>query len=206
MKILRNDKTMHLQWSMSTIIKRERRRRKLMRRRVLLVILSGLLAVCVRSAYLWDSQITVEEKATKEALITSQTPNNTSAPVEETIPAQPTEELEPTILRCKLTAYCIENYPHICNNGDSTYTATGTRPVSGRTIAVDPKVIPYGSEVTIRGNTYIAEDCGGAVKGNHIDIVFDTHQEALDFGIQYEDVEVKQYVDCTNESNTKNAH
>lgn len=94
------------------------------------------------------------------------------------------------IIKCKLTAYCCENYPHICNNGDATNTATMTTPTPGRTIAVDPTVIPYGSEVVINGHTYIAEDCGGAVKGNRIDILFATHQEALEFGIQYADVEI----------------
>lgn len=88
----------------------------------------------------------------------------------------------------KLTAYCTENYPHICNDGDSTHTATGTTPTPGRTIAVDPKVIPYGTEVIINGQTYIAEDTGSAIKGNRIDIVFATHQEALDFGVQYAEV------------------
>lgn len=91
---------------------------------------------------------------------------------------------------CMLTAYCKENYPHICNNGDSTYTATGTVPTVGRTVAVDPSVIPYGSEVIINEHTYIAEDCGGAVKGNRIDILFETHKEALQFGVQYAEVHV----------------
>ena len=89
---------------------------------------------------------------------------------------------------CKVTAYCKENYPHICNNGDSSVTATGTIPTAGRTVAVDPTIIPYGSKVIINGHTYIAEDCGGAIKGNRIDICFNTHQEALNFGIQYLDV------------------
>lgn len=89
---------------------------------------------------------------------------------------------------CKLTAYCMENYPHICNNGDANATSTGAVPTVGRTIAVDPKVIPYGSEVIINGHTYVAEDCGGAIKGNTIDILFATHQEALDFGVQYAEV------------------
>ena len=88
----------------------------------------------------------------------------------------------------KLSAYCKENYPHICNNGDSSTTATGTTPTAGRTVAVDPKVIPYGSEVIIDGHTYIAEDCGGAIKGNRIDILFETHQEALAFGVRYAEV------------------
>lgn len=91
-------------------------------------------------------------------------------------------------VRCKLTAYCIENYPHICNNGNASSTATGTKPTPGRTVAVDPKVIPYFSNVIINGNTYIAEDTGGHIKGNRVDIVFATHQEALEFGVQYADV------------------
>lgn len=91
---------------------------------------------------------------------------------------------------CTLTAYCKENYPHICNNGDSTYTATGTTPTVGRTVAVDPSIIPYGSEVIINGHSYIAEDCGGAVNGNRIDILFETHEEALRFGVQYAEVYV----------------
>ena len=82
------------------------------------------------------------------------------------------------------SAYCGENYPHICNDGDATKTATGVRPTAGRTIAVDPRVIPYGSKVIINGNTYIAEDCGGAIKSNKVDIFFDTHQEAIEWGIQ----------------------
>lgn len=86
---------------------------------------------------------------------------------------------------CKIIAYCIEDYPHICNNGNASTTATGTKPTPGRTVAVDPSVIPYFSNVIINGHTYIAEDTGGSIKGNRVDIVFATHQEALDFGVQY---------------------
>lgn len=54
-------------------------------------------------------------------------------------------------------------------------TATGTTAKEGRTIAVDPKVIPYGTKVYIDGWGYrIAEDCGGGIKGNHIDIYVDS--------------------------------
>jgi 3D (Asp-Asp-Asp) domain-containing protein len=91
-----------------------------------------------------------------------------------------------------LTAYCGENYPHICNDGDATKTATGTRPLQGKTIAVDPSVIPYGTEVVINGNAYIAEDCGGAIKNNRIDIFFDSHSEALNFGKQTAFVYIKK--------------
>lgn len=91
----------------------------------------------------------------------------------------------------KITYYCKENYPHICNDGDATKTATGTMPTAGRTIAVDPDVIPYGTEVIIDGHTYVAEDCGGSINGNRIDIVVDTHEEALQCGVDYYEVFVK---------------
>ena len=103
----------------------------------------------------------------------------------------PVETSSPEVVSlglCKLTAYCNESYPHVCNNGDSSVTATGTIPTVGRTVAVDPSVIPYGSEVIIYGKTYIAEDCGGAVRGNKVDILFDTHEEALKFGVRYAEV------------------
>lgn len=72
----------------------------------------------------------------------------------------------------ELTAYCYGNV-----------TATGTTPTANRTIAVDPKVIPYGSKVRIEGyGTYIAEDCGGAVKGNIIDIYIPGYENCINFG------------------------
>jgi 3D (Asp-Asp-Asp) domain-containing protein len=52
-------------------------------------------------------------------------------------------------------------------------------------------VIPYRTEVIIDGHTYKAQDCGGAIKGNRIDVYFNNHQEALNFGVQYKEVFVK---------------
>lgn len=49
-------------------------------------------------------------------------------------------------------------------------TSTGNIAREGKTIAVDPTIIPYGSIVLINGNEYVAQDCGGAIKGNKIDI------------------------------------
>lgn len=80
-----------------------------------------------------------------------------------------------------LTAYC--GCTH-CSGSWGTKTATGTKCKAGRTIAVDPTVIPYGTEIYINKHKYIAEDCGGAIKGRHIDIYFSTHKECLEFGKQ----------------------
>lgn len=84
-----------------------------------------------------------------------------------------------------LTAYC--NCARCCGHAGGK-TASGTTPKAGRTIAVDPKVIPYGTAVWIRGKKYVAEDCGGGVKGKHIDIFFASHTEALKFGKQKAEV------------------
>lgn len=112
--------------------------------------------------------------------------------IEEKIPLPMIDEPEYILFEdVKLTAYCCEPWHHICNDGNPSVTATGTAPTPGRTVAVDPNVIPYGSEVIIDGHTYIAEDCGGAIKGNKIDICFETHQEAIEFGVRYAAVRVK---------------
>ena len=85
-----------------------------------------------------------------------------------------------------LTAYC--TCSKCCEQYADGLTSTNVEAVPGRTIAVDPRVIPMGSTVYINGTEYTAEDTGGAIKGNRIDVLFPSHQEALEFGIQYADV------------------
>lgn len=86
----------------------------------------------------------------------------------------------------RVTAYC----PCVkCCNKTDGITATGTRAQEGRTIAVDPDVIPYGSTVLIYSEhelvgIYIAEDCGGAIKGKRIDIFYDSHSAAREWGVR----------------------
>ena len=66
--------------------------------------------------------------------------------------------------------------------GDRGYgiKATGAVATEGRTVAVDPDIIPLGSEVLINGIIYIAEDSG--VKGKTIDIFVGSHEQALAMG------------------------
>lgn len=63
------------------------------------------------------------------------------------------------------------------NGSKAGITATGTKVQEGRTIAVDPTLIPYGSVVAVYipslkqwSGLYLAEDTGGAIKGKHIDV------------------------------------
>lgn len=84
-----------------------------------------------------------------------------------------------------LTAYC----PcAICcgqySNPSNPTTASGTTATAGRTIAADTSRFPFGTQLVINGQVYTVEDVGGAIKGNKIDIYFNTHQEAINFGRQ----------------------
>ena len=62
-------------------------------------------------------------------------------------------------------------------------TATGVMPQVGVTIAVDPTVIPLGSDIYVEGFGWMkAQDTGGLIKGNIIDIFMDTESEAIQWG------------------------
>ncbi len=87
-----------------------------------------------------------------------------------------------------VTAYC--SCEKCCDKkpSDKWYgiTATGEQAKWG-IVAVDRKVIKLGSRLRIEGfpnTTFRAEDVGGAIKGNHIDIWFSSHKQALKFGVK----------------------
>jgi len=64
-------------------------------------------------------------------------------------------------------------------------TATGTRTKYG-TIAVDPKVIPYGTKIYVPGYGWgIASDCGGGISGNMVDLWFPTYSQCINWGSRY---------------------
>ena len=68
-------------------------------------------------------------------------------------------------------------------------TAWGGKLTPGYTIAVDPSVIGKLSTVEIDGyGVRVAEDCGGAIKGNRIDVAVSSHAEAMELGVVYKDV------------------
>jgi 3D (Asp-Asp-Asp) domain-containing protein len=62
------------------------------------------------------------------------------------------------------------------------YTKSGAVAVQGRTVAVDPRVIPLGTKIDIDGRVYIAQDVGGNIRGKHVDIYFSEHADAFKFG------------------------
>ncbi len=151
-----------------------------------------------------DSKIPLEKVATMEAkaaternqqaqnqapledlAMQKQAPKKVQAsPVATKTPANAPENAQ-EVLNVKATAYAPG--PHDNDQwGDKTYMGTTVRP---GIIAVDPKVIPLGSRVYIEypdgtGQYAVAEDTGGAIKGNRIDIAMNSVGQAYDFGIK----------------------
>lgn len=101
--------------------------------------------------------------------------------------AMPEPEPEPEWTEVIATAYCpcercCGNYARNRPNG-IVYTASGEVAQAGVTIAADWTIYPPGTVVEIEGiGTRIVHDKGGAIKGNRIDIYFEDHAAALDFG------------------------
>lgn len=86
----------------------------------------------------------------------------------------------------RVTHYCACSL--CCGPWANGITSTGNTAVTNHTIAVDPTQIPYGTKVVINGQVFVAEDCGGAIKRNCIDVYVASHAEALNKGVYYTEV------------------
>ena len=100
----------------------------------------------------------------------------------------------------RLTAYCpcekccgiwAKNRPTDIDGKPIVKTASGQIAKQGYTIAADKMQLPFGTKVYINGHEYEVQDVGGAIKENSIDIYFESHQEALEFGVKYEEVYIE---------------
>ena len=97
----------------------------------------------------------------------------------------------------KLTSYCAcekccgywATIRPLDENGDPiVYTASGAIARQGVTVAADTSILPFGTVILIGGEEFIVQDVGGGVDGKHIDIYFDNHAAAVEFGVRYETI------------------
>lgn len=87
--------------------------------------------------------------------------------------------------------YCTHYCPcsRCCGVGGGKVTASGTKPTAGRTVGVNPRLIPYGTHLKVGSyKGYVAEDTGGGIGWKHLDIFCNSHSEALQKGVQYKKV------------------
>lgn len=98
-------------------------------------------------------------------------------------------------LRMRATAYSAGYLSTGKSPGSDGYGITATGAVAKRnsngysSVAVDPRVIPLGTKLYIEGYGYaIAEDVGGAIKGNKIDLFFNSDGEVYNWGVRTVDV------------------
>ena len=92
----------------------------------------------------------------------------------------------------EITAYCgceiccdewAHNRPIDENGKQIVYGSAGIPLREGVSIAADTSIYPIGTVIEIMGiGTYTVQDCGGAIRGNRIDIYFEKHSDALEFG------------------------
>lgn len=89
----------------------------------------------------------------------------------------------------KVDTFKTTAYSHL-DPGCDMITATGTTVRHG-TVAIDPKVVPYGTRMFIMcaDGSYVygtatAEDCGGAIKGKEIDLYMPTREICFEYGVR----------------------
>lgn len=91
------------------------------------------------------------------------------------------------VRRMKVTAYC--TCPRCCGKWSDGYAASGVR-AKGKLIAADRRY-PFGTVMTVPGyGTATVQDRGGAIKGDRLDLLFPSHQAALQWGVRWLDVTI----------------
>ena len=189
------------------LTREERRQRSQRRLQLLTYLCFVLLLLAWLASYL---VMTVEAEPAETAAKPTESAQDASLPGDDTpalvrcyLTEEEREETENELIEAALLArshkledvtitfYCCEQYPHICGTGNGI-TASGRRVTPYVSCAVDPNVIPLGSTVMLEYNGDIvylrADDTGGGVNGDHIDIAVPLHQEALDLGVKHADI------------------
>lgn len=147
------------------------------------IIFVTMIVICLIALYISGIEVdaaynTINELQTEIALIEKHN-KNLELELQDAKNLKETLSTASYIGEFEVTYYC--SCEKCCGKTDGI-TYTGTQATEGRTIAVDPNIIPLGSTVVIDGQTYIAEDIGGAVKSLRVDIYVSDHQQALNLG------------------------
>lgn len=124
----------------------------------------------------------------------SSTPTPTPTPTPVPVITTPTPIPEVEWIEFRATAYCpckkccgvwATRRPIDEKGNVIIYGATGIVLKQGVSVAADTSIYPMGTQLEIEGmGTYTVHDRGGAIKNNRLDIYFNNHADALDFGVR----------------------
>ena len=151
---------------------------------ILFLLASPILVTYAKNISEKNEIITVEEtkeEEKEEYLLTA----GIETVLEKELPSVQQRELTlVSIGDYKLTAYC--SCERCCGKWSQfNKTASGTTPQQGRTVACNS--LEFGTRIVINGSVYTVEDTGN-MGTNVIDIYFNSHEAALNFGVQYAEV------------------
>jgi len=138
------------------------------------ILKAGLIALLLCSMFI--NPVLAPQVLPKQFFLKDVQVNYKETPIQSTSRSR----LLPTPLKMIATAYSRSEEEGTADG----ITKSGTMVRPG-VVAVDPEVIPLGTEIFIEGlGVFTAEDTGGAIKGNRLDIYFESRKEALEFGVQ----------------------
>lgn len=180
---------------------REERRRRSQRRLMyityllfLLLLLAWLLSYMAKTVEAEPVRYKAEIVKDDGRLPGDDTPATTRCYLtEEEVEAAENEMIEAALLAnaTRLDSVTVTHYctcARCCGKSDGI-TASGRKATPGVSVAVDPDVIPLGSDVLVDygdGELHYmrADDTGSAVKGNHIDLCMESHEAAIQAGVR----------------------
>jgi 3D (Asp-Asp-Asp) domain-containing protein len=97
-------------------------------------------------------------------------------------------------VRMRVTAYCA--CKKCCGKFADGITACGHKIRQGDTFAAADKTYPFGTEMIVagynNGKPIKVLDRGGAIRGNKLDVFFNSHKKAMQWGVKYIDVRVRR--------------
>ena len=147
----------------------------------------------VKNKQVESKPVKEEAKGTAEEEVTvtkDEEPKEPAAEIEEAEESVPEEAADNKVITVTATAYTAD-----CEGGTGvTYTGVDLKAnPDAKVIAVDPAVIPLGTEVYVEGYGHaVAADIGGAIKGDKIDVFIPSEDAAEAWGMKTVDVTIIQ--------------
>jgi 3D (Asp-Asp-Asp) domain-containing protein len=171
--------------------------------RITILVIACVLSFIAGAAYtkagmpitLLNTTVTNTQADTQSSSDESEVKTELVQPAAIALPDEPQSESAGKwrIVRMKVTGYC--PCPKCCGQYSDGITANGHKIQPGDTFVAADKRFSFGTEMVIEGynngKPVKVLDRGGAIRGNKLDAFFHTHQEALEWGVRYIDVKVR---------------